>query len=436
VRDILTIYGGKPLNGEVAVRGAKNSLPKCMVAALLTGERCVLRNVANIEDVEIVSGMISSLGGSVNEVTPGVLEILTANIRPVGKKELDVFAGKSRIPILFCGPLLARFGSAFIPKLGGCNIGPRPINFHLEALRKLGAKVEKSRAGTRLSAEKLAGAVIDLPYPSVGATEQVLFSSVLAEGVTELRGAALEPEIIDLVALLQKMGAIITVLPDRVIKITGVNRLTGFDHEVMPDRLEVASWASAALATHGDIFVRGARQGDVATFLNKFRQVGGEFEVKKEGIRFRRALDKLLPITIETEVHPGFMTDWQQPFVVALTQADGTSIVHETVYEDRFGYVTALNSMGAKIELLRECLGSTHFRIGRKNHLHSAVITGPTPLQGRDITVPDLRGGFSYIIAALVAKGVSNISNIGIISRGYEQVVDKLRALGADTRAG
>jgi UDP-N-acetylglucosamine 1-carboxyvinyltransferase len=198
------------------------------------------------------------------------------------------------------------------------------------------------------------------------------------------------------------------------------------------DRNEAASWAAAALATKGDIFVGGARQAEMMTFLNVYRKVGGAFEIKDDGIRFYHSGDELQPVVIETDVHPGFMTDWQQPLVVALTQAHGLSIVHETVYENRFGFTEALNQMGAQIQIYRECLGGNPCRFGQRNFYHSAVISGPTELHGADIRVPDLRGGFSHIVAALAARGTSNVSNVQLISRGYEHFLTKLESLGAD----
>lgn len=428
----ITIRGGKPLSGEVVVRGAKNSLAKCMVAALLTDEECVLHNVAEIEDVGVTSGMIETLGGSVINDGMGTIKINCAGLRAVPYEKLDEFSGKSRIPVLFCGPALARFGSFEMPGLGGCKIGPRPINYHLDALRKMGARVVKSKCSITLTAGRLKGAVVELPYPSVGATEQVLLSAVLADGVTVLKGAAIEPEIMDLISVLQKMGGIISVDAGRTISITGVKKLRGYEHTVMPDRLEAASWAAAAIATGGNIFVRGARQADLAVYLNKYREIGGEFEASEDGIRFFRDAKILKPINIETAVHPGFMTDWQQAFVVVLTQAHGVSVVHETVYENRFGYVEALNKMGAKIELSAQCPDGSECRFGGDGYQHTATIHGPTKLWGSEITVPDLRGGFSYIIAALCAEGVSKINNIGVIYRGYEKFVEKLQALGVD----
>ena len=435
VIDYIKIEGGQPLNGEIVLKGAKNTVPKNMVAAMLTEEHCQLENVPEIEDIEITTKIIELLGGKVtNDKETDIITVDARDLKTPKAKDLVAYTGKSRIPILFAGPLLARLGEAIIPAPGGCNIGQRPVNFHLAALEKLGATVVECKDYYHLKADELNGAKIKLDFPSVGATEQVILASVLAKGLTELSNAAVEPEIIDLISLLQKMGAVISVDTDRVITIVGVDRLNGYIHKTMPDRIEAGSWACAAAATNGRIFVRGAKQLDMMTFLNKFRQVGGEFDVSEEGIMFYRGR-VLKSISLETGVHPGFMTDWQQPFVILLTQATGASIVHETVYEERFGYVETLNKMGAKIQLYDKCLGGNDCRYTGTHYMHSAVITGPTDLKGTDITVPDLRGGFSYVIAALVAEGESKISNMAIINRGYEHIVDKLRGLGAKVTA-
>ncbi|MCX9190117.1 UDP-N-acetylglucosamine 1-carboxyvinyltransferase [Carbonactinospora thermoautotrophica] len=435
--DVLIVHGGLPLQGEVRVRGAKNLVPKAMVAALLGQEPSRIRNVPDIRDVAIVKGLLQLHGVAVQPgEEPGELILDPQNVERANVADIDAHAGSSRIPILFCGPLLHRLGHAFIPDLGGCRIGDRPINFHLDALRQFGAVVEKRPEGLYLEApQRLRGTKIQLPYPSVGATEQVLLTAVCAEGVTELRNAAVEPEIIDLICVLQKMGAIISVHTDRVIRITGVERLGGYDHRALPDRLEAASWACAALATSGDIYVRGAQQKDMMTFLNVYRTIGGAFQVDDSpegGIRFWHPGGELKSIALETDVHPGFQTDWQQPLVVALTQAGGLSIVHETVYENRFGFTSALRQMGAVIQLYRECLGGTPCRFGQRNYLHSAAIYGPTKLQGAELVIPDLRGGFSYLIAALAAQGTSTVHGIDLIYRGYENFLDKLKGLGAN----
>lgn len=431
---VLTVRGGVPLAGRVEVRGAKNLVPKAMVAALLGSDASYLSNVPEIKDVEVVTNLLKLHGVDIQkDPETGDLCLDPKNAKTASTVDIDAHAGDSRIPILLCGPLIHSIGEAFIPDLGGCKIGDRPIDYHLNVLRQFGAVVEKRHAGIHISAPKgLHGAKLDLPYPSVGATEQVLLTATRAEGITELRGAATEPEIVDLIAVLQKMGAIISVQTDRTIRIEGVTELSGYRHRALPDRIESASWASAALVSRGDIYVAGANQTDMMTFLNTYRKIGGAFDIDDAGIRFYHPGGKLSPLVLETDVHPGFMTDWQQPLVVALTQADGVSIVHETVYENRFGFTEALVRMGASIQVHRECLGSGECRFGQRNFLHSAVISGPAQLSGTEIDVPDLRGGFSHLIAALAATGTSRVTGIELINRGYERFTQKLEGLGAD----
>lgn len=430
----ITINGGKPLTGRVDLKGSKNLVTKAMVAALLGDTPSTLLDVPFISDVEVVSRLLNLHGVAINhDERTGDMILDPSRVEQARMTDIDAYAGSSRIPILFCGPLLHRLGEAFIPGLGGCEIGSRPVDFHFDVLRSFGAVIEKHPGGTRLSApEGLKGTKIELPYPSVGATEQVLLTATISEGKTELSGAAIEPEIIDLISILQKMGAIISVDTDRVIRIEGVKSLKGFTHRAIFDRNEAASWAAAALATGGDIYVGGAKQVEMMTFLNVYRKVGGQLEIGDDGIRFYHPGTDLQPVVIETDVHPGFMTDWQQPLVVALTQAQGLSIVHETVYEQRFGFTDALKQMGANIQIYRECLGGHPCRFGQRNFNHSAVVSGPTKLLGADIRVPDLRGGFSHVVAALAAEGESNVSNVQLISRGYERFLQKLEDLGAD----
>ena len=443
--DVLAVHGGTPLHGQIRVRGAKNLVSKAMVAALLGETPSRLFDVPRIRDVEVVRGLLGLHGVKVTDgADDGELVMDPTNVESASSDEINVHAGSSRIPILFCGPLLHRLGHAFIPDLGGCHIGPRPIDFHIQALRQFGAVVDKTPEGMHLTAPNgLHGTKLELPYPSVGATEQVLLTAVRAEGVTELRNAAIEPEIMDLICVLQKMGAIITVHTDRVIEILGVPRLHGYHHKPIPDRIEAASWAAAALATRGEIEVLGAQQADMMTFLNVFRSIGGEFEITdarvartgvtgvEGGIKFWHPGGELNAVALETDVHPGFMTDWQQPLVVALTQARGLSIVHETVYEQRLGYTEALNTMGATIQVYRDCLGGTPCRFGRRNFKHSAVIAGPSKLHAADLVIPDLRAGFSHLIAALAAEGTSRVYGVDLINRGYEDFEGKLAALGA-----
>jgi UDP-N-acetylglucosamine 1-carboxyvinyltransferase len=392
-----------------------------------------IRNVPAIGDVDVTIEMLEALGAVIRRQGDSV----TVDASGVSSSEVtEAVSRKNRIPILLFGPLLARFGKATIPALGGCKIGARPIDFHLQALREMGADIDCDDGVyvAALRGPSLKGAVIDLAFPSVGATENIMLASVLAKGKTIIRNAAIEPEIVDLAKLLQSMGAIIYEDVNRTWVIEGVERLHGATHRVIPDRMVAASFMVAAALTGGDVLVREAEQEHMLTFLNALRKVGVPFDVEEDGIRVGGP-ETLSATTIETDVHPGFMTDWQQPFLMLLTQARGVSIVHETVYENRFGYTEALNRMGANIQVHEKCLGEKPCRYAHKNERHSAVIVGPTPLRAADIEIPDLRAGFSYLIAALVAKGTSTLTGIEQIERGYEDIVGKLKALGAKIEA-
>jgi len=426
------IEGGSTLQGEITIRGAKNAVTKEMVAALLAPGVSRLHNVPDIGDVDITRRVLESLGCKVkHDAEAGTLEIDTTSLStPEVPAE---YSGLNRIPILMVGPLLHRFGRAVIPVMGGCGIGERPIDFHLEGLKSLGAKVEYRDGAYHFEAgaKGLTGTCITLPFPSVGATENLMMAAVLAHGTTEIRNAAIEPEIADLALLLQAMGAIISQETDRTWIVQGVGSLRPTDHRVINDRIEAASFAVSAVATRGDVFIRGADQLHLLTFLNWLRRAGGGFEVRPDGIRFYGRGCTLRSIAAETGVHPGLMTDWQQPLVILLTQAEGMSVIHETVYENRFGYVETLNRMGARIQVFSECLGGRDCRFRQLGHQHSAVILGPTPLRGAEIEIPDLRAGFSYLVAAVLAQGRTSISGVRYIERGYDRVVEKFRALGA-----
>lgn len=424
----LSITGGKPLAGTVQISGAKNAASKMIIACLLTAEEVVLENVPLQKETDIARELVTMLGAE-TELKDHTLTVRVPKIAGTSAMQLS---RKNRLAILALAPLLHRAGEAYVPKLGGDKIGPRPVNFHLDALESMGAVIEIDEEGYRATAkEGLKASLIDLPYPSVGATETAIFAGVLAKGRTVIRNAAIEPEIVDLIMMLQKMGAIIEMGAGRHIEITGVKELHGCKHRVLPDRMEAASYGSLALATRGDIFCKGADHRDMITFLNAIRRMGGTYEVKDDGIRFCGA-PKYVGIQIETDTHPGFMTDWQQPFVVALTQAEGTSVVHETVYEDRFAYTETLVKMGADITLFESCLGEVTCRFKDQNHRHSAVIKGPTKLKATDLVVPDIRAGLAYVVAALVADGTSNLTGIEHLERGYEDLYGKLKAVGAD----
>jgi UDP-N-acetylglucosamine 1-carboxyvinyltransferase len=430
----IKITGGVPLKGEVHVSGAKNAATKELVACLLTSDKVTLMNVPDIGDVSVTIDMLRGLGVSIERDGDRV----TVNASTLASPEVtEAFSRKNRIPILLFGPLLSRFGTAVIPALGGCKIGARPVDFHLTALQQMGADIVCEDGVYRATIEggRLHGAVIELAYPSVGATENIMLAAVLAKGTTVIRNAAVEPEIKDLAMLLQSMGAIIQQDVDKTWVIEGVESLHGSSHRVIPDRIEAASFAVAGVLTKGDVLIRGAVQDHMISFLNALRRVGGDFEITPEGIRVFRTGD-LKPSTVETDVYPGFATDWQQPFLILLTQATGVSIVHETVYESRFGYTEALNAMGANITIHTNCLGAKPCRFSYRNHPHSAVIVGPTSLKAANIEIPDLRAGFSYLVAALIAEGTSTITGVETINRGYERIVEKLKGLGAEIEEG
>jgi UDP-N-acetylglucosamine 1-carboxyvinyltransferase len=341
---------------------------------------------------------------------------------------------RNRLPILALAPLLHRSGTAEVPILGGDRIGPRPVNFHVDALRKMGAVIEESPGSYRASApEGLHGTSIELGFPSVMATETILLAAVLARGKTVLRNAATEPEVIDLIKMLQNMGAIIELGANRQVVVEGVARLHGVQHHIVPDRNEAVSFACLAIATGGEIFVKDAVQDHLITFLNVVRRMGAEYNVLKEGIVFSRA-NGLRGVQLETGVNPGFMTDWQQPLMVLLTQAEGDSALHETIWEDRLGYTEDLNALGANIETFRDCDGFDPCRFATSGHRHRAVVHGPTSLQGGKLQVRDLRAGMAALLIALVAEGESEIEGVEEIDRGYEKIDDRLRKLGAEIK--
>ena len=423
------IEGGAPLFGTVQLSGAKNAVTKMVIATLLTDETCILRNVPLIGDLDLTLSLCGDMGTQVQLVDH------TLSIRTPGIHSSTVstqVGGLNRMAIITVGPLLHRCGEADIPMPGGDRIGARPIDFHLNGLKLMGAEiVEKERRYYLHAPRGLHGATIHLPFPSVMATENFLITASLAKGVTVIQNAATEPEIIDLIKFLQKMGAIIELKVDRRIVIEGVDRLHGASHTLLSDRNEAVSLAIAAYLTKGDVYLQGAQQDTLLTFLNTLSKMHLHFAVDDEGIRFTGDDRPPPPIALETDVHPGFMTDWQQPFTVLLTQADGMSVVHETIYEDRFGYTATLQGMGAHIGLYTKCLGEVPCRFREKQYTHSCLVSGPTPLKGTQLDIPDIRAGCSYILAALTAEGISQVYGIEHIERGYENLDLKLRSLGA-----
>jgi UDP-N-acetylglucosamine 1-carboxyvinyltransferase len=420
------IVGGAPVTGEITCYGAKNFATKAMVAACLGDGPTTLSNMPPIGDVEITGNMLKAIGAKVEWV-----DATTLRIDPTGADSHRVTMPDSRsnrVPILLLPVLLHRFGKAEIPRLDGCNIGRRSVDIHEAAVKAFGGhmNVRRDKFEARIRKE-LEGTHFALHYPSVGATETCLFLSVMSRGTSVIKNAAIEPEIIELVTMLRSMGAIIFLGPNREIRVEGVSRLHGTHMHVLGDRIEAASWACLACASDGRITVRGIRPNTLGNFLSTYRQVGGGFTFEGDDVITFYREGPLRAITLETGVYPGFSTDWQQPFAVLLTQAEGMSVIHETVYENRFGYTGTLNTLGAHIQLSTQCLGS-QCRFENKNYEHSALIMGKTPLKAvaEPIEVPDLRAGLGYLIAAAIAEGESTLAGIERIERGYGNVVERL----------
>lgn len=434
--EYLKITGGSPLQGSVRAAGAKNAITKLLVASLLSEKKSIFYNVPNIRDVEITVDLCREIGSKISwDKETRTIEIQTKEIKTTVIPQR--FSGANRIPILLIGALLGRTDQpVIVPIAGGCKIGPRPIDFHIEALESLGAVIEyremhTDRAYFAQNPNGLKGCVITLPFPSVGATENSILSAVRAKGLTIIRNAAMEPEVIDLILFLQKLGAVIFVDVDRTIRIEGTTTFHEVEHTVLTDRIEAASFGMAAIATGGRVFVEGAQHLHMIAFLNKLRKLGAGFDIRHNGIEFYSQGPLQGGLHIETDVHPGFLTDWQQPFLVLMTQAEGSCIIHETIYENRFGYVSTLKEMGADIEIFTHCLGGKPCRFAQANYQHSVIVKGPTPLFGKEIVVPDLRGGFAYVLAALIAQDESTVTGLHFLDRGYETLTEKLQFLGA-----
>ncbi len=426
---IYRIEGGQALVGEVQLAGAKNAAGKLLLAALLTEEPSTIENVPESGEIGIALDIIAATGaawersGTTVVITPGQLV----------HHDLSRLPGKNRHPILLLGPLLRRTGKARVPTVGGDQIGARPINFHLEILRSLGASIEETPAGIIAEAKKLTATHYRLPYPSVGATETMLLAATWAEGTSVLEGGAIEPEVLQLVEFLQTMGAQIEIR-DRTYTIQGVAHFGSGRATVIPDRLEAVSYAAAALATGGRVVLRHARADHLAAYLDVVRAMGARITTNRQGIEIAAPPEPLQAVDVRTGVYPGFATDYQQPTTVILACAAGTSVVHETVYTHRLGYTQDLNRLGALITVSAECPPNEPCRFQGDGVPHVATITGPITFQAGSIRVPDIRAGMAHVVAALAAEGISTIAGIDHLERGYDHLVEKLQALGARIR--
>ncbi|MDQ6928632.1 MAG: UDP-N-acetylglucosamine 1-carboxyvinyltransferase [Actinomycetota bacterium] len=416
-----------PLRGEVRIGGSKNVVTKLMAASLLSAQPSTILNAPAIGDVDITASMLRSIGVGVD--VDGEGDAITVNPESLSDSAIHVsYTGLNRVPILMVGPLLHRLGEAFVPLSGGDQIGPRPIDFHVNALRQLGAEVELTPEGLKAQATELRGAHIRLPFPSVGATETVLMTAAVAKGRTTLENAAIEPEVVELALFLQRMGARIERQPDRVYIIEGVPQLSGARQRLGGDRIEAFSYLVAGLATGGKVRIVGCAQDRLVTAISTLQRMGARFEIDDNGISAEAG--ELSPAAVQTSTHPGFMTDWHPPLVVLFTRVSGMSVLHETVFEDRLGYIDALRSMNAEVELFEQCLVGQTCRFEQSGWKHSAVVRGVSKLHGAEMLMPDVRGAFSYVIAAAAAEGPSVLHGVHHLERGYDRPLEKFAELG------
>ena len=430
------INGGKPLKGEIALGGAKNVALKICVASLLTDEELILHNVPNISDVVLMFNVLKSLGVSIG------VEGSTVRIKqgPINNSSVPLEVGaRLRTSSMVLGQLLTRTGTATVPNPGGCRIGARPIDRHIEGLRQMGANVTYvSEDGFfHASAEGLHGITYSFEKNTHTGTETLILAAVLADGRTILKNAAEEVEIDDLISCLNQMGANVRRTNNREITIEGVEKLHGTDFTIMPDRNEEVTFAIAAMVTGGDMTMINSQQQYLTSFFAALDEAGGGYEkISDSETRYFRP-QKLMPTSIITAPHPGFMTDWQAPWAVLMTQAKGVSTIHETVFESRFSYVDELGKMGAEIKSYEPKVTDPqnfyNFNLkDRQSGSHQAIrISGPTKLHNAVVDIADLRAGATLVLAALSAEGESYIGGIEQIDRGYEKIEEKLHKLGA-----
>lgn len=432
----LVVTGGTPLVGSVRVGGAKNAAYKLMIASLLANSPSRLLNLPQIADVDLTAQIIKSLGGKVENKGERMLMI---DPRGLDQADLDPRVGhSSRASTIFLPILLTKFGQGSVPLPGGDKIGRRPLERHFAGLETLGAQLELQgeQVTATLPLGRFQGGHYRFAKNSHTGTETLLMAAVMADGVTTLENAAEEPEVGDLIAYLNQMGAKITHPKPRTYRIEGVGQLVGTTYKVMPDRNEVVSYACAAIATKGDIVVENAREQDLHAFLDKLKEIGAGYEVGDFGIRFYYH-QSLQATEVTTSIHPGFMTDWQPLWATLVSQATGTSVIHETVMQSRFQYAPALEQMGAKIEFFAPVVKNPNqtynFNLDddEPGAQHALKITGPAQFTGGEFTIHDLRAGATLLLAALAGSGQTILHNVEQIDRGYEQLDTRLRQLGA-----
>jgi UDP-N-acetylglucosamine 1-carboxyvinyltransferase len=411
--DSLLIKGGVPLHGEVAISGAKNAVLPILAATLLTSEACVIRRVPNLSDVKFMGQILSWLGAQVRHDGDS-MRIQAKKIKGAGDYDL---IRKMRGSICIMGPLLGRLGKATVSLPGGCIIGARPVNLHLKGFEALGAKVTVEAGYVHAKAKRLVGSAMFLggrAGSTVLGTANVMMAAALAEGVTVIESAACEPEVVDLAKFLTAMGAKISGAGSPTMTITGVKELHGAEHEVIPDRIEAATYAIAAAATNGKVTLRGARADHMHAILDKLKASGARIEQDASGITVSRN-GRLKPVDITTLPYSGFPTDAQAQMMALMALTPGISIITERIFESRFMHVSELARLGADIEIEGP----------------SAIIKGGKPLSGAPVMASDLRASAALVIAGLAARGTTQVNRVYHIDRGYEHIDVKLRQLGA-----
>jgi UDP-N-acetylglucosamine 1-carboxyvinyltransferase len=413
--DKIVIEGGRALNGRVPASGAKNAALPLLFACLLTDKPCRLRGVPNVADIRTTRELLQTLGATVEEAGPHELIIDCAGVEEA-EAPYDLVR-KMRASFLALGPLVARFGRGRVSKPGGCAIGTRPIDMHLAGLRCLGAKIEETHGYVEAVAKRLQGGHFIAEMPSVGATENVMLAAVLAEGHTRIENAAREPEVVDLASALGKMGAKIEGAGSSIIEIEGVDALGGYDHQVIPDRIEAGTYLIGAAMTGGEVRVDGARADDLAMLVECLEAAGAVVTWDDGGVTVR-AQDRPRAVDIVTAPHPGFPTDLQAQWMALMALSDGRACIEERIFENRFMHVPELARMGAKIA----------------SSGGEAVVTGCESLSGAPVMATDLRASVSLVLAGLAASGTTEVLRVYHLDRGYERIEEKLGALGARIR--
>lgn len=424
--------------GTVRISGAKNVATKAVIAACLTEESVTINNVPNISDIDSLLEVIESIGGNVERHDQSV----TITVREIKNNTITLEEGaKVRTASMFLSPLLLRIGQAIVPNPQGCRIGARPIERHIEGLEMMGAKIEyKSEDGYyHASAENgLTGTTYRFEKNTHTGTETLIMAAVLARGETVIENAAQEHEIDDLISLLNAMGAKVERVEPRKIVINGVEKLHGTTYEIVSDGNETVTFAVLSCLTGGKIYLENANMEAIEIFIKELRNSGGDYEEENGRVRFFIKED-LKSTQITTAIEPGFKTDWQGPWAILMTQAKGESVIHETIYENRFGYVSELKKMGAKIEFFEPQIQNPtelyNFNYDPQSSYKQAIkINGPQKLHNAVVSISDLRAGATLVMAALIAKGESVIYGVEHIERGYERFAERLKSLGANIK--